>query len=79
MVQTIILPYQKIHFQLFENSLAVVIITVVMFIVDTFHFQFIYKNELSHYLIENNQLLVNKDNINGDKMNDLKWLEVENI
>jgi len=50
-----------------------------MFIVDTFHFQFIYKNELSYYLIENNQLLVNKDNINGDKMNDLKWLEVENI
>lgn len=74
MVQTIIIPYQKIHFLLFQNSLAVATITIVMLIVDIFHFQFIYKNELSYYLIEDNQLLVNKDNINGDKINDLKWL-----
>lgn len=78
MVETIIIPYQRIHFLIFQNSFAVVIITIVMIIVDMFHFQYVYKNELSYYLIGENQVLVDQ-NKSMDKMNDLKWLEVENI
>lgn len=68
---------------LFENSLAVLAISIVMLIIDGFHFNYVYNNELAYYLVENNQVLVNKDD-NGKKdslerINDLKWLEVDNV
>lgn len=76
MIETIILPYEKLHFVLFQNSLAVATVSIVMLIVDIFHFNFVYKNELSYYLVEDNQILVNKENLHSsdNKMNDLKWL-----
>lgn len=84
MVTYVIKPYQVIHYVLFENSLAVLAIAVVMLIVDAFHFYYIYNNELAYYLVDSGQVLVNKDDVVGkqdslERINDLKWLEVENV
>ncbi len=84
LVTYIIKPYQSIHYVLFENSLAVLAIAVVMLIVDAFHFHYIYNNELAYYLVDSGQLLVDKDaGLNKqdslDRINELKWLEVENV
>lgn len=84
LVTHIIKPYQRIHYVLFENSLAVLAIAVVMLIIDAFHFYYIYNNELAYYLVDSGQLLVDKDaGLNKqdslDRINDLKWLEVENV
>ena len=84
LVTYIIKPYQTIHYVLFENSLAVFVIAVVMLIVDAFHFYYIYHNELAYFLVENGQVLVDKDaglkkQDSLERMNDLKWLEVENV
>ncbi len=59
-------------------------IAVVMLIIDAFHFYYIYNNELAYYLVDSGQLLVDKDaGLNKqdslDRINDLKWLEVENV
>ncbi len=47
-----------------------------MLLVDIFHFYFVYNNELSFYLVESNQVLVNIDDPDHKKGmgDDLKWL-----
>jgi hypothetical protein len=84
LIEYIILPFSKIHFMIFNNGLAVFVITIVMIIVDAFHFYYIYKNEFAFYLVDSNRPLVSKDDAENkldsiQKLNDLKWLEVDNV
>ena len=63
--------------------MAVFFITIVMLVVDIFHFCYVYNNELSFYLIESNQVLVDKDAEDKkdslDRINDLKWLDMDHV
>jgi hypothetical protein len=49
-----------------------------MIVVDCFHFHYVYVNELSYYLVDSNQELINAENPakmeSLDKLNNLKWL-----
>ena len=57
--------------------------SIVMLIVDVFHFIYIYNNQLAFYFVGQDAILVDKDIADQkgslDRLNDLKWMEVENI
>lgn len=45
-------PFMQLYLSLFNYSLTVVVICFVMIIIDIIHFVYIWRNELTYYLVE---------------------------
>ena len=45
-------PFMKLYTSLFNYALAILVICVAMFVTDVIHFIYIWRNELTHYLVD---------------------------
>ena len=78
-IYTVLKPYMELYEDLLNYSLATLVLTVTMIIIDVVHFCYIYSAELTHYLIDTQgKLLAKKDTteFHSEKENEeIKWVQ----
>lgn len=68
-------PYMELYTKLFNYSLSTLVISLFMIVIDIVHFVYIYRGELSFYLIETeDKMMVKKED---DE--ELKWVDQKEV
>jgi len=61
-IYQILKPYMDLYETLYKYILTILVITILMIIIDIVHFVYIYRNELTHYLVETEgKMMVKKE------------------
>lgn len=74
-LKNILVPYMNIYSKLLYYYIGILAVTGAMIIIDIIHFVYIYKAELSYYLIQTES----KAMVKKDEEEDLKWMEIKDL